>query len=175
MNTEQFDKHLHAELTQAVKDAQAVLQVLAAADTSATEPLELLLQLQGRLEQMTPVMVRRTKHRGASWEQIGKRLGLNQDTVRKKYADPVVQRALNRPRPPAPSTPTPPQPRPAPRQPRPTASTSRLEDLLTAFNDTLSRADLPVPTEHRRLTTIPASLRRFLAAPIPALTPWTGR
>ncbi|HEY9327013.1 MAG TPA: helix-turn-helix transcriptional regulator [Streptomyces sp.] len=58
--------------------------------------MERLLQLQRRFDQLTPTVVGRTKRLGASWEVISQLLGMNKDTVRKKYNSFVVQRALTR-------------------------------------------------------------------------------
>ncbi|MCX4400143.1 helix-turn-helix transcriptional regulator (plasmid) [Streptomyces sp. NBC_00053] len=118
-DTSDFDHHLHRELDAACAEIRDLQHALRTPAPAVEQPLELLLQLQRRLDQLTPPVVGRTKRLGASWEVIGRLLGMNKDTVRKKFNTSVVQRALTRtrikgpatrsaPRHIPPATPTPP-------------------------------------------------------------------
>ncbi|WP_331724850.1 helix-turn-helix domain-containing protein (plasmid) [Streptomyces sp. NBC_00111] len=104
-----FDQHLDAELDAACNEIRELQQALGSAGTNGMQPLEDLLQIQRRLDQLTTPAVGRAKHMGVSWEVISQRLSMNKDTVRKKFTAAVIQRALTRPQ--KRSTPT--QPRPA--------------------------------------------------------------
>ncbi|MCX5106714.1 hypothetical protein [Streptomyces sp. NBC_00439] len=95
-DTSDFDRHLHRELDAACAEIRDLQHALRTPAPAVEQPLELLLQLQRRLDQLTPPMVGRTKRLGASWEVIGRLLGMNKDTVRKKFNSSVVQRALTR-------------------------------------------------------------------------------
>lgn len=93
--TREYDQFLHDELDAAcaeIRDLQRALSTPGATE----QPLESLLRLQRRFNQLTPTVVGRTKRLGASWDAISQLLGMNKDTVRKKYNSSVVQRALTR-------------------------------------------------------------------------------
>ncbi|MGY3676490.1 helix-turn-helix domain-containing protein [Streptomyces sp. TE33382] len=110
-DTADFDTFLHSELDSAcaeIRNLQRALHTPSPAET----PLERLLELQRRIEQLTPAVVGRTKRLGSSWEMISQLLGMNKDTVRKKYNSSVVQRALTRRH--CRTAPAGPAPRPAP-------------------------------------------------------------
>ncbi|MFE3152234.1 helix-turn-helix domain-containing protein [Streptomyces sp. NPDC059218] len=95
-DTSDFDHHLHRELDTVCAEIRDLQHALRTPAPAVEQPLELLLQLQRRLDQLTPPVVGRTKRLGASWEVIGRLLGMNKDTVRKKFNTSVVQRALTR-------------------------------------------------------------------------------
>ncbi|MFJ7201055.1 MULTISPECIES: helix-turn-helix domain-containing protein [unclassified Streptomyces] len=95
-DTSDFDHALLRELDAAcveIRDLQCALRTSA---QEAEDPLKRLLHLQRRIDQLTPAVVGRTKRLGASWDVLGQLLGMNKDTVRKKYNSSVVQRALSR-------------------------------------------------------------------------------
>ncbi|MFD4764663.1 helix-turn-helix domain-containing protein [Streptomyces sp. NPDC058439] len=95
-DTSEFDHFLHGELDAACAEIRDLQRALRTSASAVEQPLERLLQLQRRIDQLTPTVVGRTKRLGASWEVIGQLLGMNKDTVRKKYNSSVVQRALTR-------------------------------------------------------------------------------
>ncbi|MFF4179567.1 helix-turn-helix domain-containing protein [Streptomyces sp. NPDC001750] len=108
-DTSVFDHFLHGELEAARADIRALQHELASPALPAEQPLERLLSLQRRIEQLVPATVGRTKQAGKSWEDISQMLGLNKDTARKKYNPSAVQRSLSRPHTKGPAA------RPAPR------------------------------------------------------------
>ncbi|MEE1735502.1 helix-turn-helix transcriptional regulator [Streptomyces sp. BE147] len=113
-DTADYDTFLHSELDSAsaeIRDLQRALHTPGPAE----QPLERLLELQRRIEQLTPALVGRTKRLGSSWEMISQLLGMNKDTVRKKYNSAVVQRALTRRH--CRTAPARPGPRPGPLRP----------------------------------------------------------
>lgn len=95
-DTSQFDTFLRIELSAVQAEVRDLQRALNTPTPEAEQPLERLLQLQRRIEQLLPPVVGRTKRMGASWEVIGRLLGMSKDTVRKKYSSSVVQRALSR-------------------------------------------------------------------------------
>ncbi|MFJ8856661.1 helix-turn-helix domain-containing protein [Streptomyces sp. NPDC102437] len=95
-DTSDFDHHLHRELDAACAEIRDLQHALRTPAPAVEQPLELLLQLQRRIDQLTTPVVGRTKRLGASWEVIGRLLGMNKDTVRKKFNASVVKRALTR-------------------------------------------------------------------------------
>ncbi|MFB6878383.1 helix-turn-helix domain-containing protein [Streptomyces sp. NPDC056323] len=148
-DTADFDHALLRELDAAcveIRDLQCALRT----SPQAEDPLKRLLHLQRRIDQLTPAVVGRTKRLGTSWEVLGQLLGMNKDTVRKKYNSSVVQRALTRahikspaarpasPRIPA-ATPAPPVPPAEPVAPEP------FDGQGSSFDSTGSERSEPSP------------------------------
>ncbi|MDQ1013522.1 helix-turn-helix domain-containing protein [Streptomyces afghaniensis] len=104
-DTEEFDQALCMQLTQIARAAHSILDALDQPETPVSEPLEQMVRLQVLAEHLTPLMVARTKQRGASWERIGAVLGIGKDTARKKWSLPT--RRTSRPAPTAPPSPRP--------------------------------------------------------------------
>lgn len=96
-DTSQFDTFLRIELSAIQAEVRDLQRALSTPTPDAEQPLERLLQLQRRIEQLLPPVIGRTKRMGASWEVVGRLLGMSKDTVRKKFSSSVVQRALSRP------------------------------------------------------------------------------
>ncbi|NED07621.1 helix-turn-helix domain-containing protein [Streptomyces sp. SID6648] len=95
-DTSQFDAFLRIELSAVQAEVRDLQRALNTPTPDAEQPLERLLQLQRRIEQLLPPVVGRTKRMGVSWEAIGRMLGMSKETVRKKFSSSVVQRALSR-------------------------------------------------------------------------------
>ncbi|WP_236246934.1 helix-turn-helix transcriptional regulator [Streptomyces sp. CC210A] len=95
----EFDRFLHAELMAASSDIRHLARALDGEATTAQDPLQGLLMLRQRIEGMVAPMVGRTRRLGSTWEQLSVLLGMTKDTARKRFAQPVVQRALSRPKP----------------------------------------------------------------------------
>ncbi|MEV1048752.1 helix-turn-helix domain-containing protein [Streptomyces sp. NPDC049916] len=133
-DTTQFDAFLRIELSAVQAEVRDLQRALNTPTPDAGQPLERLLQLQRRVEQLLPPVVGRTKRMGVSWEVIGRMLGMSKDTVRKKFSSSVVQRALSRThiRVPAPRTAPqsfpPPAAPPSPGAPVPSASVTAAAD-----------------------------------------------
>ncbi|MGW0885689.1 helix-turn-helix domain-containing protein [Streptomyces sp. NPDC002671] len=108
-DTEMFDQALRVQLNQIVHLSRELLLALDHPGLPVTAPLEQMVRLQVVTERLTANMVARSKHRGASWEQIGAPLGMSRDTARKKWTM-TTRRASGPWRPTSATPPSPPAP-----------------------------------------------------------------
>ncbi|MDT0493710.1 helix-turn-helix transcriptional regulator [Streptomyces griseus] len=150
-DTSQFDAFLRVELSAVQAEVRDLQRALNTPTPDAGQPLERLLQLQRRVEQLLPPVVGRTKRMGVSWEVIGRMLGMSKDTVRKKFSSSVVQRALSRAhiRVPAPRTapqsPPPPAATPPPGTPFPSTPVTVVESPADSSVEEESADPAPEP------------------------------
>ncbi|TFE54682.1 hypothetical protein E3E14_07045 [Streptomyces sp. ICN441] len=95
-DTEQFDAYLRAELVASGNAIQQLLDTLDIPGAAGNIPLRQFLEVQRSIDQLTVAMVGRARQCGEPWEIISTLLGMTRETARRKYAPPVVHRALNR-------------------------------------------------------------------------------